>query len=105
MNSMEQSKEQEDEGEESMGLQVSADTLDVSTPVVTKATSIPKTRKHKKPAEVELRFLKAIEGEQPCSKMAFLQSLMPHMQKFDNEELLQFQMEVLKVMRYQYKKN
>ncbi|PNF13603.1 hypothetical protein B7P43_G17873 [Cryptotermes secundus] len=100
VDSMEQRKEQENEGEESVQMQVqaSADVFDVSTPLVTKSTSIPKARKHKKVDEVELRILKALEGDKPCSKMAFLQSLMPHLQKFDNEEFLQFQMEVLKVI-------
>lgn len=56
----------------------------------------PRSRVHKKVDDVELKILKAIET--PCSKMAFLNSLMPHLDKFDTREFLQFQMGVLNVI-------
>lgn len=56
------------------------------------------TRKHKKLDEVELKLLKALEPKTPCSKMAFLQSLMPHLTNFTDREFLQFQMGVLNVI-------
>lgn len=61
---------------------------------------VPKTRtrKHRKPDEVEMRVLKALEAGSPCSKMSFLRSLMPHLDKFDEQDFLQFQIEVLKVI-------
>lgn len=77
-------KEQENEGEISMdtNVEASADVIHVSIPHGTKSKTTQKARKHKKkPDEVELKILKALEGEKTCSKMAFLQSLMPHLQK------------------------
>ncbi|XP_068084807.1 uncharacterized protein [Anabrus simplex] len=68
------------------------------------STGIPKrayqtrSRKQRKPDEVEMRVLKALEAGSPCSKMSFLRSLMPHLDKFDEQDFLQFQIEVLKVI-------
>lgn len=58
-------------------------------------SSSKRTRKHKKPDEVELKLLKALE---PCSKLSFLQSLMPHLNHYTDGEFLQFQMGVLNVI-------
>lgn len=55
-------------------------------------------RKRKQPDEVELKMLKALEPRTPCSKMSFLQSLMPHLKNYTNREFLQFQMGVLNVI-------
>lgn len=55
-------------------------------------------RKHKKQDEFELKLLKALEPKRTCSKMSFLQSLMPHLEKYNENEFLQFQMGVLKVV-------
>lgn len=67
--------------------------------LVKKSTSnTPKSRKHKKPDGIDLRILKALEEEKPCSKMACLQSLMPYLQKFYDQDLLQFQIGVLKIV-------
>lgn len=43
-------------------------------------------------------MLKALEPSSPCSKMSFLQSLMPHLDNFTDREFLQFQMGVLNVI-------
>lgn len=45
-----------------------------------------------------MKILKALEPKTPCSKMSFLQSLMPHLTNYSNSEFLQFQMEVLNVI-------
>ncbi|KAF5283125.1 hypothetical protein FQR65_LT14054 [Abscondita terminalis] len=55
-------------------------------------------RRHNKPDEVELKMLKALEPKTPCSKMSFLQSLLPHLNNFTDREFLQFQMRVLNVI-------
>ncbi|KAJ8966362.1 hypothetical protein NQ314_003563 [Rhamnusium bicolor] len=57
-----------------------------------------RTRKHKKIDEVELKLLKALEPVTPCSKMSFLQSLMPHLNHYTDGEFLHFQMGVLNVI-------
>jgi len=57
----------------------------------------PKPKKHKISDESD--FWPALESPQPCSKIAFLQSIMPHLRKLDDEEFLQFQVGVLKVIR------
>lgn len=57
-----------------------------------------RNRKHRKPDEVELKILKALEPEKQNSKMSFFQSLLPHLDRFDENELLQFQMGVLQVI-------
>ncbi|XP_074038602.1 uncharacterized protein [Leptinotarsa decemlineata] len=57
-----------------------------------------RNRKHRKPEEVELKILKALEPEKQNSKMSFFQSLLPHLDRFDENELLQFQMGVLQVI-------
>lgn len=56
------------------------------------------TRKRKKLDEVEVKMLKALEHKTPCSKMSFLQSLMPHLTNYSNSEFLQFQVGVLNVI-------
>lgn len=57
-----------------------------------------RTRKHKKTDEIELKLLKALEPVTPCSKMSFLQSLMPHLKHYTDGEFLNFQMGVLNVI-------
>lgn len=59
------------------------------------------TRKHKKVDEVELKILKALEPKEPEKldpNMSFFQSLLPHLNKFNAEEILQFQMGVLQII-------
>ncbi|CAG9560029.1 unnamed protein product [Danaus chrysippus] len=56
------------------------------------------TRKRKKLDEVEVKMHKALEHKTPCSKMSFLQSLMPHLTNYSNSEFLQFQVGVLNVI-------
>lgn len=60
----------------------------------------PKTRKHKKLDEIDLMILKTLDKpqEQPTSQMSFFQSLMPHVQNFNDNEMLDFQMGVLQVI-------
>ena len=65
------------------------------------STAKPPKRKHKKLDEIDLKILKALERkepEKPNSQMSFFHSLMPHLEKFDDNELLQFQMGVLQVI-------
>lgn len=45
-----------------------------------------------------MRIIKAMEADTPCSKMSFLLSLKPHLDKFDEQDYLQFQVGVLKVI-------
>lgn len=57
-----------------------------------------RARKHRKPDEVELRILKALEAENPNSNLSFFQSLLPHLNKYDASDMLEFQMGVLQVI-------
>lgn len=46
-----------------------------------------------------MRIIKLLdEKDEPYSKMTFLQSLLPHLQQFDSQDYLRFQMGVLKVI-------
>ncbi|KAJ8945469.1 hypothetical protein NQ314_009221, partial [Rhamnusium bicolor] len=65
-----------------------------------RTTETPSTRarKHRKPDEIELRIMKALESEKPDNKMAFFNSLLPHLDTFDNNNFLQFQMGVLQLI-------
>lgn len=59
------------------------------------------TRKHKKVDEVELKILKALEPKEPEKtdpNVSFFQSLLPHLKKFNADDILQFQMGVLQVI-------
>lgn len=62
------------------------------------SNSILKSKKRKKLDEVEMKMLKALEADKPCSKTSFLLSLKPHLDKFDEQDYLQFQLGVLKVI-------
>lgn len=66
--------------------------------VPSSASHQTKCRKHKKPDDIELKMMKALEPKTPCSKMSFLHSLMPHLQNYSDREFLQFQMGVLQVI-------
>ncbi|XP_054275338.1 uncharacterized protein LOC128996970 [Macrosteles quadrilineatus] len=80
------------------------------TPVVsTSATGIKETmqvktprRQHKKMDEVDLKIIKAIEKseqeEKKDSKLSFFESLLPHLNKFNDNEWLQCQVEILQVI-------
>lgn len=59
------------------------------------AATSNRTRKHCKSDEVELKIMKALEPEKPNSKMSFFHSMLPHLDRFDEIEFLQFQMGVL----------
>ncbi|XP_037953157.1 uncharacterized protein LOC119683521 [Teleopsis dalmanni] len=73
---------------------------------ISKPSRITKNKiKLKKNIKTDDKVLKDTEEEKPCSKMAFLQSLMPHLEKFNNTEFLQFQMGTLKVIENIYKTN
>ncbi|XP_049799554.1 uncharacterized protein LOC126234856 [Schistocerca nitens] len=61
-------------------------------------------RKHRKPDAIEMKILRALEEDKPCSKMSFLLSLKPHLEKFDEQDYLQFQMGVLKVIENIYER-
>lgn len=47
--------------------QAEAEMVDVPHTLVSKRSENPKSRKHKKPDEVELRILKAMEVKKPCN--------------------------------------
>ncbi|KAJ8953869.1 hypothetical protein NQ314_007196 [Rhamnusium bicolor] len=57
-----------------------------------------KNRKHKKLDEFELKMFKTLEADKPCSKTSFLLSFKPHLDKFDEQDYLQFQLGVLRVI-------
>lgn len=74
------------------------------TEVVTEVTA-PQTqrianRKRRKPDEVELQMLKALQQpeQQPDSHTSFLYSLLPYLKSFDQSETLEFQVNVLKTI-------
>jgi hypothetical protein len=54
--------------------------------------------KHRKIDEVELQILKPLEAGKPNSKLSFFHSLLPHLDKYDENEILEFQMAVPQVM-------
>ncbi|GBN53184.1 hypothetical protein AVEN_177002-1 [Araneus ventricosus] len=56
-------------------------------------------RKRRKPDEIELKMLKALEQpETQNPHMAFFQGVVPHLNKFDDGEILEFQMAVLQTI-------
>jgi len=77
-------------------MQVSGNVSDIS---MEKTSNPQKGRKNKSQNDIDLRIIKLLEEkDQPCNKMAFLQILLPHLQQFDNQDYLLFQMGVLKVI-------
>lgn len=56
-----------------------------------------RTRKHQKMDEVDIKILKTLDTpqQQPNSKMPFFHSLLPHVEKFTDNQMLEFQMGVL----------
>lgn len=67
--------------------------------VVSKAK--PPTRQHKKMDEVDLKILQALQEKEPekkNDKLPFFESLLPHVDKFDDNQWLQCQMEMLQVI-------
>ncbi|XP_055623087.1 uncharacterized protein LOC129766540 [Toxorhynchites rutilus septentrionalis] len=85
---------QDGEEAESMNVQDFTENSSASASSETKK----KKTKGKPLDEFEVRILKAVEGEKPCGKMAFLQSLMHHLKKFNDEDFLQFQLGSLKLI-------
>ncbi|XP_022179000.1 uncharacterized protein LOC111039711 [Myzus persicae] len=70
-------------------LQASNNVSDISRE---KIINPQKGRKNKSQNDIDLRIIKLLEEkDQPCNKMAFLQSLLPHLQQFDNQDYLHFQ--------------
>lgn len=60
-----------------------------------------RTRQHKKMDEVDLKILQALQKKEPekqNDKLSFLESLLPHLNKFDDNQWLQCQMEFLQVI-------
>lgn len=55
-------------------------------------------RKRRRQEEVELQILKALEEPKPNAHMSFFQGLLPHLNKFDDGEVLEFQMSVLQAI-------
>lgn len=80
-------------------LQASGSVLDDCTSLVQNSAYTPKGRKHEELDEFDLNISKALEEEKVCSNMTFLLSLMPCLQTFDDQTFLQFQMEVLKIIK------
>lgn len=63
-------------------------------------TKLP-TRQHKKIDEVDLKILQALDQKKPeekNDKLSFFKSLLPHVDKFDDNQWLQCQMEFLQVI-------
>lgn len=61
----------------------------------------PPTRQHKKMDEVDLKILHALDRKEPVKKnckLSFFESLLPHVEKFDDNEWLQCQVEFLQVI-------
>lgn len=62
----------------------------------------PKPRENKRrrrPDEIELKMIKALEEPTTTSPhISFFQGLMPHLNKFDDSEILEFQMGVLELI-------
>nr|XP_023028467.1 uncharacterized protein LOC111516548 [Leptinotarsa decemlineata] len=72
-------------------------------PLPTKETihEIPTLREHKRrrqPDEVELKMIKALKEPPLSSHISFFQGLLPHLNNFDDSEILEFQMGVLEVI-------
>lgn len=89
----------EDEDRIEQEQQASDDVSVVSKSSIEKPRNSQKNMKNKNQNDIDLRILKLLEEQQPpCNKMAFLQSLMPHLQNFNDQEYLKFQMGVLKVI-------
>jgi len=88
--------ENEEEDDIEPQLQASSNVSDISRE---KTSNPQKSRKNKNTNDIDLRIIQLLEEkEQPCNKLAFLQSLLPHLQQYNNEDYLQFQMGVLKVI-------
>lgn len=69
--------------------------------VVSKAKPRTATRQHKKMDEVDLKILQALEQKEPekkNDKLSFFESLLPHLDKLDDNQWLQCQMEFLQVI-------
>ncbi|XP_014261981.1 uncharacterized protein LOC106674054 [Cimex lectularius] len=61
----------------------------------------PKPRENKRrrqPDEVEMKIIKALEEPPLSPHILFFQGLLPHLNKFDDSEVLEFQMGVLEVI-------
>lgn len=81
---------------------VDVDTLP-EAPLPTKETirESPKPRPHKRrrqPDDVELKIIKALEEPPVSPHISFFQGLLPHLNNFDDSEILEFQMGVLEVI-------
>ena len=66
--------------------------------VVSKAKGLK--RQHKKMDDVDFKILEALkrDSEKPSDKLTFFKSLLPHVDKFDDNQWLQCQMEFLQVI-------
>lgn len=61
----------------------------------------PKPREYKRRRrfdEVELKMIKALDEPSPSPHISFVQGLLPHLNSFDDSEVLEFQMGVLEVI-------
>lgn len=81
---------------------VDVDTLP-EAPLPTKETirESPKPRPHKRrrqPDDVELKIIKALEEPPVSPHISFFLGLLPHLNNFDDSEILEFQMGVLEVI-------
>ncbi|XP_034833800.1 uncharacterized protein [Maniola hyperantus] len=54
-------------------------------------------KKRRKPDEIELKLLKALE-EKPDPHISFFQGVLPHLHKYDDNEVLEFQTGVLRLI-------
>ncbi|KAG8305666.1 hypothetical protein J6590_065587 [Homalodisca vitripennis] len=81
-------------------LEVEEETSRVPTTPKKPTFTEPKPRENKRrrqPDEVELKMIKTLEEQSP--HISYIQVLLPHLHKFDDSEILEFQMGVLDVMK------
>lgn len=55
-------------------------------------------KRRRRPDEVELKMIKALEEPTASPHISFIQGLLPHLNKFDDGEILEFQMGVLETI-------
>lgn len=95
-----------EENFEDDGVERDADSVDVNLETHPEMTDVDaanrrpdsRSRKRRKPDEVEMRMLKALEGDKPNRHLSFFNAVMPALEKFEEHEVLQFQMGVLQLI-------
>jgi hypothetical protein len=57
-----------------------------------------KKRRNREPDQIEMRMLAALEHEKPNRHLSFFKGVIPSLEKFDDDEVIQFQMGVLQLI-------